>query len=284
MTIYDFVRNKTIKLGTLGNKFRLTTKKNRNISKQMLRQNPKTQLITQIQQSYRKRLKHKRDIANFPKKRATRKIMTAYRIASANPNLEECSICLAPMLNPSATTTLYRCKHIFHTSCIKGWSIPKFQPRCPVCRTRILYYENPTVVRPTLNQQAFIRKLKAAQELAAHEDTKIAEANSIIQESRRTLKKRTALDGSNAKMSRKEMKNLKQQIDEATQTLIKYSTHNNRTLASQLENELIENRIKERTKAEDEEESEREREHRRSLRLQARQQYGGAHCHECTHH
>jgi hypothetical protein len=85
-------------------------------------------------------------------------------------------------------------------------------------------------------------------------------------------------------MSRKEMENLKQQIDEATQTLIKHSTYNNRTLASQLENELIENRIKERTKAEDEEESEREREHRRSLRLQARQQYGGVHCHECTHH
>jgi len=283
MTIYDFVRNKTRKLGTrLGS--RLGTRKNRNTSKQMLPSSLKTQLVTQIQQSYRKKLKKQLDIANFPKKRATRKIMSAYRSASANPNLEECAICLGPMLNPASTTTLYHCKHIFHTSCIKAWSISKFHPRCPLCTTRILYYENPTIVKPTLNQQAFIRKLKAAQERAAHEVTKIDEANSIIQESRRALKNRRALDGSNAKMSRKEMEKLKQQIDEATETInVHINNNNNKTIASQLENELIQNRIKEREKAEDEEEREREWDRQRPLRP-VRLQNGGGHCLECSPH
>jgi hypothetical protein len=284
MTIYDFIRNKTRKLGTkLGTRF--VTRKNKNTYKQMLLPSPKTQLVTQIQQSYRKRLKHKQDIANFPKKRATRKIMSAYRSASANPNLEECAICLGPMLNPAATTTLYHCKHKFHTSCIKSWSIPKFHPRCPLCTKRILYYENPTVVRPTLNQQAFIRKLKAVQERAAQDVTKIDEANSIIRESRRALKKRRALDGSNARMSRKEMENLKQQIVQANETINVHSTYNYSAFASRLENELIQNRIKEREKAEDEDEQEREWERHRIIRRQARlQNGGGGHCLECSHH
>jgi DNA-directed RNA polymerase subunit RPC12/RpoP len=286
MTIYDFVRNKTrkigTKLGTLGN--RLLTRKNRN-TKQSLVSSPKTQLVTQIQQSYRKKLKQQLDIANFPKKRATRKIMSAYKTASANPNLDECAICLGLMLNPAATTTLYHCKHKFHTSCIKDWSIPKFHPRCPLCTSRILYYENPTVVRPTLNQQAFIRKLKAVQEQAAQDVTKINEANSIIREARRALKKRRALDGSNARMSRKEMENLKQQIDQANETIKAHSVYNYSAFASRLENELIQNRIKEREKAEDEDEKERERERNRILRRQARlQNGGGARCLECSHH
>lgn len=286
MTIYDFVRNKTrnlgTRLGTLGT--RLVTRKNRN-TKQTLLPSPKTQLVTQIQQSYRKKLQRQRDIANFPKKRATRKIMSAYKSASANPNLDECAICLGPMLNPAATTTLYHCKHVFHTSCIKGWAIPKFHPRCPLCTKRILYYENPTVVRPTLNQQAFIRKLKAVQEQAAQDVTKIAEANSIIRESRRALKKRRALDGSNARMSRKEMENLKQQIDQANETIKVHSTYDYSAFARRLENELIQNRIKEREKAEDEDEKEREWERHRLLRRQTRLQNGGnAHCLECSHH
>lgn len=286
MTIYDFVRNKTrkigTKLGTLGT--RLVTRKNRN-TKQSLVPSPKTQLVTQIQQSYRKKLKRQRDISNFPKKRATRKIMSAYKRASANPNLDECAICLAPMLNPAATTTLYHCKHKFHTSCIKDWSLPKFHPRCPLCAKRILYYENPTVVRPTLNQQAFIRKLKAVQEQAAQDVTKINEANSIIRESRRALKKRRALDGSNARMSRKEMENLKQQIDQANETIKAHSIYDYSAFASRLENELIQNRIKEREKAEDEDEKEREWERHRLLRRQTRLQNGGSgHCLECSHH
>jgi DNA-directed RNA polymerase subunit RPC12/RpoP len=287
MTIYNFVRNKTRKLGNLGTRLgtRFVTRKNRNTYKQSLAPSPKTQLITQIQQSYRKKLKQQLDIANFPKKRATRKIMSAYRTASANPNLEECPICLGPMLNPAATTTLYHCKHVFHTSCIKGWAIPKFHPRCPVCRTRILYYENPTVVRPTLNQQAFMRKLKAVQEQAVQDVTKIDEANSIIRESRRALKKRRALDGSNARMSRKEMENLKQQIDQANETINVHSIYDYSAFARRLENELIQNRIKEREKAEDEDEKEREWERHRTLRRQARlQNGGGGHCLECSHH
>ena len=289
MTIYNFVRNKTRKLGTLGTLgtrlgTRLVTRKNRN-TKQSLVPSPKTLLVTQIQQSYRKKLKRQRDIANFPKKLATRKIMTAYKRASANPNLDECAICLGPMLNPAATTTLYHCKHVFHTSCIKGWALPKFHPRCPLCTKRILYYENPTVVRPTLNQQAFIRKLKAVQEQAVLDVTKIDEANSIIRESRRALKKRRSLDGSNAKMSRKEMENLKQQIDKANETINAHSIYDYSAFARRLENELIQNRIKEREKAEDDDEQEREWERHRLLRHQARlQNGGGAHCLECSHH
>jgi len=268
MTIYNFVRNKTRKLSTLGTRLgtRFVTRKNRNTYKQSLVPSPKTLLVTQIQQSYRKKLKRQRDIANFPKKLATRKIMTAYKRASANPNLDECAICLGPMLNPAATTTLYHCKHVFHTSCIKAWSIPKFHPRCPLCTKRILYYENPTVVRPTLNQQAFIRKLKAVQEQAVLDVTKIDEANSIIRESRRALKKRRSLDGSNAKMSRKEMENLKQQIDKANETINAHSIYDYSAFARRLENELIQNRIKEREKAEDEDEQEREWERHRLLR------------------
>lgn len=286
MTIYNFVRNKTRKLGNLGTRLgtRFVTRKNRN-TKQSLVPSPKTQLITQIQQSYRKKLKRQRDISNFAKKRATRKIMTAYKRASANPNLDECAICLAPMLNPAATTTLYHCKHKFHTSCIKDWALPKFHPRCPLCTSRILYYENPTVVRPTLNQQAFIRKLKAVQEQAVLDVTKIDEANSIIRESRRALKKRRSLDGSNAKMSRKEMESLKQQIDKANETINAHSIYDYSAFARRLENELIQNRIKEREKAEDEDEQEREYERHRALRRQSRlQNGGGAHCLECSHH
>ena len=262
MTIYNFVRSKTRKLGNLGTRLgtRFVTRKKRNTYKQMLVPSPKTQLITQIQQSYRKKLKKQLDIANFPKKRATRKSMSAYRTASANPNLEECPICLGPMLNPAATTTLYHCKHVFHTSCIKGWAIP------------------------TLNQQAFIRKLKAVQEQALLDVTKIDEANSIIRESRRALKKRRSLDGSNAKMSRKEMENLKQQIVQANETINAHSIYNYSAFASRLENELIQNRIKEREKAEDEDDQEREWERHCSLRRQARLQNGGAHCLDCAHH
>jgi hypothetical protein len=289
MVLYDFmksVKNKTTKLFTRKPKSKSNTNKGVASQKKRVTLNPiGTQVLETIQKSYKKKLKHKLDIANFPKKRATRKIMSAYKRASANPNLEECPICLGSMLNPAATTTLYHCKHVFHTSCIKGWAIPKFHPRCPLCTKRLLYYENPTVVRPTLNQQAFIRKLKAVQEQAVLDVTKIDEANSIIRESRRALKKRRSLDGSNAKMSRKEMENLKQQIDQANETINAHSIYDYSAFASRLENELIQNRIKEREKAEDEDDQEREWDRHRTLRRQARlQNGGGGHCLECSHH
>jgi hypothetical protein len=139
MTIYDFVKNKTRKLGMLGTELgtrlgiRLGTRKNRN-TKQSLHPSPKTQLVTQIQQSYRKKLKKQRDISNFPKKRATRKIMSAYRIASANPNLQVCNICLGAMLQPRLTKTL-PCGHKFHRKCIDKWNANN--PSCPLCRASI---------------------------------------------------------------------------------------------------------------------------------------------------
>jgi outer membrane lipopolysaccharide assembly protein LptE/RlpB len=86
-------------------------------------------------------------------------------------------------------------------------------------------------------------------------------------------------------MSRKEMENLKQQIDKANETIKVHSTYDYSAFARRLENELIQNRIKEREKAEDEDEKEREWERHRLLRRQARlQNGGGGHCLECSHH
>jgi hypothetical protein len=86
-------------------------------------------------------------------------------------------------------------------------------------------------------------------------------------------------------MSRKEMENLKQQIDKANETINAHSIYDYSAFASRLENELIQNRIKEREKAEDEDEQEREWERHRALRRQTRlQNGGGGHCLECSHH
>jgi hypothetical protein len=123
MALYDFmknVKNKTTKLFTRKPKSKSKSNSNKGIASQKKRVtlNPRgTQILETIQKSYKKKLKRQRDIANFTKKRATRKIIVAYRTALANPNINECAICLGPMLNPSLTTTLYHCKHIFHTSC-----------------------------------------------------------------------------------------------------------------------------------------------------------------------
>jgi hypothetical protein len=162
MPLYDFmknVKNKTTKLFTRKPKSKSKSNSNKGVASQKKRVtlNPRgTQILETIQKSYKKKFKRQRDIANFTKKRATRKIMSAYRSALANPNVNECAICLGPMLNHSLTTTLYHCKHIFHTSCIKKWAINKMPPRCPLCKTQILYYENPTIVKPKKTEQDFL--------------------------------------------------------------------------------------------------------------------------------
>lgn len=131
--------------------------------------------------------------------------------------------------------------------CIKDWVANKFQPRCPICRTRILYYENPTIVKPTPEQEEFMRSLEEARYLAKLELEEIAKADTIIREARIELKNRIELDGSNTKMTRKTMKIIQKEIDEAQSIKNIYNTNNgNRELARELENELIANRIRER--------------------------------------
>ena len=147
-TLLNFIKNKTIKLGTIGTKLFRMRKKSKSKSKLEVAPqdkspslSPKTKLVTQIQKSYKKKLKREKDIANFPKKRATRKIITAYRSAQANPNIQECAICSGLLLNPTKTTTL-TCNHKFHTGCIKKWTANKYQAGCPICRANILYFNN----------------------------------------------------------------------------------------------------------------------------------------------
>ena len=235
--------------------------------------------------------------------RATRRIKNSARKyktrLSTNPNPNECAICLGPMFNPALRTTLYYCKHTFHTSCIKHWAANKFQPRCPICRTRILYYENPTIVSPTPEQEEFMMRLKDAQDLAQLELEEIAKADTIIREARIELKNRIELDGSNTKMTRKTMKIIQKEIDEAQSIKNIYNTYNgNRELARELENELIENRIREREEAQARDReltlrlrlrNRERRERENATRLQAffsddYSDQGGGVCLECNQH
>ena len=237
--------------------------------------------------------------------RATRRIKNSARKyktrLSTNPNPNECAICLGPMFNPALTTTLNYCKHTFHSACIKHWAANKFQPSCPICRARILYYENPTIVSPTPEQEEFMMRLKDAQALAQLELEEIAKADAIIREARIALKNRIELDGSNIKMTRKTMEKLQKKIIEAQSIKNIYNTYNNnRELARELENELIANRIREREEV-NREEANREltlrlrlrnnerRERENATRLQSffsddYSEQGGGVCLECNQH
>ena len=216
----------------------------RTIANKIAKSPKQSALVTKIQRSYKKKVEEKRS-------RATRRLTNAirnYRTRSlTNPNPGDCAICLGPMFNPALATTLYYCKHTFHTACIKDWTANKFQPSCPKCRARILYYENPTIVKPTPEQEEFMRSLEEARYLAKLELEEIAKADTIIREARIELKNRIEPDGSNTKMTRKTMKIIQKEIIEAQSIKNIYNTNNgNRELARELENELIANRIRER--------------------------------------
>ena len=243
-----------------------------------------------------KRSRATRRIKNLARKYKTR--------LSTNPNPNECAICLGPMFNPALTTTLNYCKHTFHSACIKHWAANKFQPSCPICRARILYYENPTIVSPTPEQEEFMMRLKDAQSLAQLELEEIAKADAIIREARIALKNRIELDGSNTKMTRKTMEKLQKKIIEAQSIKNIYNTYNNnRELARELENELIANRIREREEVNREEanreltlrlrlrnsERRERRERENASRLQSffsddYSEQGGGVCLECNQH
>jgi hypothetical protein len=223
MALYDFmksVKNKTTKLFTRKPKSNSNSNSNSNkgvaSKKKRVTLNPRgTQILETIQKSYKKKLKRQKDIANFPKKRASRKIMTAYRRALTNPNVNECAICLGAMLNPALTTTLYHCKHIFHTSCIKKWAANKLQPRCPLCNTQILYYENPTIVKPKKTEQDFMDRLIKVRIWAKYEAEQVQKATSFIARSQEQLINRTARDGSSVRMTRAHKQKLEEQISKS---------------------------------------------------------------------
>lgn len=215
----------------------------RTIANKIAKSPKQSALVTKIQRSYKKKVEEKRS-------RATRRITNAvrnYRTRSlTNPNPDDCAICLGPMFNPALTTTLNYCKHTFHSACIKDWAANKFQPRCPICRTRILYYENPTIVSPTLEQEEFMRSLEEARNLAQLELAEIAKADAIIREARIALKNRIEPDGSNTKMTRKTMEKLQKEIIKARILKSFVIADDASALARDLENELIANRIRER--------------------------------------
>jgi DNA-directed RNA polymerase subunit RPC12/RpoP len=227
-------------------------------------------------------LKRQSDIANFPKKRASRKIMTAYRRALTNPNVNECAICLGAMLNPTLTTTLYYCKHTFHSACIKKWAANKLQPRCPLCKARILYYEHPTIVKPTLQQQNFMNKLKRTRDEARYEAEQVQKAISFISRSQDQLINRTARDGSSVRMTRAHKQKLEEQISAAQTTLNIHNKWNYRAKLLELEQQLAANIIRDREIATNNDASILQRDNERYN--DGTQHGGGAHCRECVDH
>jgi hypothetical protein len=250
MPLYDFmknVKNKTTKLFTKKRKSKSNSNKVVASQKKKVTLNPRgTQILETIQKSYKKKLKRQKDIADFSKKRATRKIMTAYRSAIANPNVIECAICLGPMLNPAATTTLYHCKHIFHTSCIKKWAINKMPPRCPLCKTQILYYENPTIVKPKKTEQDFMDRLINTRIWAKYEAEQIAKASAYIEKRQTQLINRTARDGSSVRMTRGHKQMLEEQISKSQTKINMHNSINYRAKLIKLEQQLAANIIRER--------------------------------------
>ena len=292
-TLRNILRNQTAKMRThilskfYTNKLKSKSKsiprlsiselRRRTIANKIAKSPKQSALVRQIQRSYKKKVEEKRS-------RATRRITNAvrnYRTRSlTNPNPDDCAICHDRMSNPALTTTLNYCTHIFHSACIKHWTANKFQPSCPKCRARILYYENPTIVKPTPEQEEFMRSLEEARDLAKLELEEIAKADTIIREAKIALKNRKELDGSNIKMTRKTMEKLQKEIIDAKILKSFVIADDARKLARELENELIANRIREREEVNREEEEKRDRE-----LIRGSQQNGGcAHCLECTQH
>ena len=283
-TLRNILRNQTAKMRThilskfYTNKLKSKSKsiprlsiselRRRTIANKIAKSPKQSALVRQIQKSYKKKVEEKRSRATRRIKNSARKYKTRL---STNPNPNECAICLGPMFNPALTTTLNYCKHTFHSACIKHWAANKFQPSCPICRARILYYENPTIVSPTPEQEEFMMRLKDAQALAQLELEEIAKADAIIREARIALKNRIELEGSNTKMTRKTMEKLQKKIVDAKILKSFVIADNARELARELENELIENRIREREEVNREEVNREEAEARdRELTLRLR--------------
>jgi len=289
MPLYEFmksVKNKTTKLFTKKRKSKPNSNKDVVLQKKRLTLNPRgTQILETIQKSYKKKLKNKQDIANFSKKRATRKIISAYRRAIVKPNINECAICLGTMLNPSLTTTLYHCKHIFHTSCIKKWTAAKLIPRCPLCKTQILYYENPTIVKPKKTEQDFMDRLINTRIWAKYEAEQIAKASAYIAKRQEQLINRTARDGSSVRMTRVHKQKLEEQISKSQTKINMHNSINYRAKLLELEQQLAANIIRERQIATRTDAAllELEDDNDSDTTTDSPHNGGGTHCANCAH-
>ena len=289
MPLYEFmksVKNKTTKLFTKKRKSKPNSNKDVVSQKKRLTLNPRgTQILETIQKSYKKKLKRQKDIADFSKKRATRKIISAYRSAIVKPNINECAICLGPMLNPSLTTTLYHCKHIFHTSCIKKWAANKLIPRCPLCNTQILYYENPTIVKPKKTEKDFMDRLINTRIWAKYEAEQIAKASAYIAKRQEQLINRTARDGSSVRMTRGHKQMLEEQISKSQTKINMHNSINYRAKLIELEQQLAANIVRERQIATRTDAAllELEDDNDSDSTTDSPQNGGGTHCANCVH-
>jgi len=186
----DFIKNKTAKLRSL--RKRLLTRRTRasiapapveeltaleptepalsaiaeSVSPRRVSLSPRTKVVTDIQNTFRKRKSRTQALADLSKlnskRLATRRIQQKFRKALANSNFENCSICYGTMLFPRLTKTL-RCGHKFHRKCIEQWNATN--PTCPFCRASIEpgrpYHLQRLISMPTSNINTTINTVNA---------------------------------------------------------------------------------------------------------------------------
>jgi Ring finger domain len=61
---------------------------------------------------------------------------------------DECCICLEKFELNESLTSLPRCEHIFHPSCVGSWILERKKNVCPICKTQI-FVDPPTTCIPT---------------------------------------------------------------------------------------------------------------------------------------
>lgn len=66
----------------------------------------------------------------------------------------DCSICMDALCEQALTLT--KCKHIFHTKCLKKWTID-FNTNCPLCRAQICKADVTTQILLNLHVSSQIR-------------------------------------------------------------------------------------------------------------------------------
>jgi hypothetical protein len=87
----------------------------------------------------------------------------------------DCSICMDALCNQALTLT--KCKHVFHTKCLKNWTI-NFNTNCPLCRAKIIGTQQQvdvtTQIRSNLQVMSQIRL-----DLRREVDTRMLEISDI---------------------------------------------------------------------------------------------------------
>jgi hypothetical protein len=68
-------------------------------------------------------------------------VVPAVAVAAAPvPEVVECSICKSD-ITMLQTTTRSPCNHLFHHACLSPWMNRSVDPRCPLCRARLVPVE-----------------------------------------------------------------------------------------------------------------------------------------------